>query len=215
MDENDMISLTMPPTWNDAYPDPTAKSYWDLAKERIYYLTGEIQDNALQLAKVITACNAEDVSIEPENRKPITIVISSPGGYLDDTFHLCDVITGSKTPVYTVNGAQACSGAALVLIAGHKRFSLPHAFAMIHTGSGGISGTYEQAEAAQANYRRQVANMKQFILAHTQIEEKTFKRNQSKDWYFAIEDQLKYGLIDGVVNNIYDLGEVSTADEEA
>lgn len=191
--------------WNDAYPDPCAKNFWALAKERVFYLTDEIAENAMGIAEQILSCNFEDKDIPIEQRKPIILVISSPGGYLEHTFHLCDIMMGSKTPVYTVNGGQCCSGAALILMAGHKKYTLPHSYAMLHTGSGGISGTYEQTEAAQANYRKQVAAMKDFILSNTKIEEKVYKRNQSKDWYFTVEDQINYGLVDDMIVSICDL----------
>jgi len=190
------------PVWSEKYPDPMAKNYWDMASHRIFYVNSEIDDTILELQKHIIEINYQDFGIEPENRKPIVIILNTPGGYLQETFSMCDTIIGSKTPVWTVNVGSAMSGGFLLLLAGHKRFTVKHAMAMVHSGGGGVSGTFEQQEAAQANYRKQVSQMREYILARTAIDEKTLKRNQAKDWYMDADEQVKYGVVDKVIEDL-------------
>lgn len=193
--------------WTDKYPDPRAKNYWDLDAHRMFYIDDEIDDGILEIQKRIIEINYYDFGLDEKDRKPIVLVINSPGGYLQETFSLCDVILGSKTPVWTVNIGASMSGGFLLLIAGHKRFATPHSVAMVHSGSGGVSGTFEQTEAAQALYKKQVAQMRDFVLAHTTIEDKVFKRNQSKDWYMDADEQVKYGVVDQIITNLDDIVE--------
>ena len=188
--------------WSEKYPDPRAKIYWDMESHRIFYINSEIDEDVLSILSSIIEINYQDYGIEPEERKPIIIMINSPGGLLQETFSLCDAIIGSKTPVYTVNIGSAMSGAFLILLSGHKRFALKHSFAMVHSGGGNISGTFEQSEAAQAVFRKQVAQMKEHILKYANIDEKVFKRNQSKDWYMDSDEQLKNGVVDVILENL-------------
>lgn len=186
-------------------PNPDLTNYWRLANKRIFYVEDEIDETILELHKAIININIEDAGIPVEERKPIIIMISSPGGYLIETNTLCQTILLSKTPVYTVNIGIAYSGGALLLMAGHKRYALPLSKAMVHTGSGGSNGTYEQQEAQQQLYRKQVAEMADYILARTKIDEKTFKKNRAKDWYMTTDEQLAYGVIDQIVTDLSEI----------
>lgn len=193
--ENDIV-------WNEKYPDPRAKNYWDLNSRRIFYINGEIDDDILEIQKRIIQINYDDYGLEPEKRRPIILVLNTPGGWLQETFSLCDTIMGSKTPVWTVNIGSAMSGGFLILLAGHRRFTMQHAVAMVHSGGGGVSGTFEQTEAAQALYRKQVAQMREYILSRAAIDEKVFKRNQSKDWYMDADEQVKHGIVEKVISDL-------------
>ena len=186
-------------------PDPGLLDFYRLAENRIYYIDYEIDMAILDLQRNIILINIEDEGIPSEERIPIKILIDSPGGLLSETMSVASTIMQSKTPVITINMADAYSGGALLLLAGHKRYAMPYSKAMIHTGSGGTSGTFEQTEEQQKNYKRQVEDMGKFILTRTGMDEKVFKRNKSKDWYLMPEDQVKYGLVHEIVENIFDV----------
>ena len=125
-------------------PDPGLVNFYRLAENRIVYLDAEIDESVLELQKMIFSWNLEDkdMGLPTENRQPIVLIIDSPGGMLDETMSICSTIKLSKTPIYTVNVAQAYSGAALIFMSGHRRFVFPYAKTMIHSGgTTGIGGT--------------------------------------------------------------------------
>ena len=186
-------------------PDPGLLDYYNLAENRIFYIDYEIDMGILDVQRNIVLINIADKDIPIEERTPIKILIDSPGGLLSETMSVASTIIQSKTPVITINMADAYSGAAILLMAGHKRYAMPYSKAMLHTGSGGTSGTFEQTEEQQKNYKRQVEDMGKFILARTGMDEKVFKRNKTKDWYMMPEDQLKYGLVHEIVDNVFDI----------
>lgn len=187
---------------NMQLPDPSLVNYWRLADKRIFYIDTEIDENVLEIQRNIMTINIEDTGKPVEERKPIVIMISSPGGYLIETTELCQTIMLSTTPVYTVNMGMAYSGGALILLAGHRRYAFPKAKALVHSGSGGSSGTFEQQEAAQQLYKKQIAEMGEYILSRTAIDEKTFKKNRSKEWYMTDEEQVKYGVVDKIITSL-------------
>ena len=174
-------------------------NYWSLAENRIFYIDYEIDESVLEIQRSIIAINISDRGTPVENRIPIKIYIDSPGGLLVETMSLATTIMMSKTPVVTVNIGDSYSGGCLLLLAGHKRYAFPYSKALIHAGSGGISGTYDQTEQAQKNYKKQVEEMGQYILSRTKIDDKTYKKNKSKDWYLDAKEQVKYGIVDRIV----------------
>lgn len=186
-------------------PDPDLVNFYKLAENRIFYIVNEIDLNTLEIQRAIININIADQGIPYEERQPIKILIDSFGGLLSESMSIAYFITQSKTPVYTINIADAYSGAALIFISGHKRYAMPYSKAMLHTGSGGTSGTFEQTEEQQKNYKKQVEGMGNFILERTGMDKKVFGRNKTKDWYFTADEQVKYGLAHEVIDNIYDI----------
>ena len=193
------------PKENLKLPNPVLLDYYRLSENRIFYVDYEIDMSILDLQKEIIYINMIDKDYPPEEREPIKILIDSPGGFLSETMSVASIIIMSKTPIITINIAEAYSGAALLLMAGHKRYALPYAKAMIHTGSGGTSGTFEQTEEQQKMYKRQVDDMGKYILQQTGMDEKIFKKNRSREWYLVGDDQIKYGVVHEIIDNIFDI----------
>ena len=183
-------------------PSPELLSYWRLAENRIFYIDYEIDESVLEIQRNILLINMSDKDIKPEDRKPIKILIDSPGGLLSETMSLASTIMMSKTPVITINIAEAHSGGCLLLLAGHKRYTFPYAKAMIHTGSGTVSGSFEQTEQSQKIYKKQVDEMGTYILERSKMDEKVYKRNKSKDWYMDADEQVQNGIVHGIITDI-------------
>lgn len=197
------LQISLPTNLEDIkLPNPEMVNYWRLAENRIYYIDYEIDESVLEIQRSIIAINIADKDILPEDRLPIKIYLDTPGGLLSETMSLATVIIMSKTPIITVNIAEAYSGGCLLLLAGHKRYSLPYAKAMLHTGSGGVSGTYEQTEQAQKNYKKQIEEMGTYILQRSGMDEKVYKKNKSKDWYMDANEQKQFGIVHEIVTNL-------------
>lgn len=198
-----MLQLDIPENIaNLQLPDPYLVNYYNLAQDRIFYINEEIDENVLEIQKNIIHINILDKGIEKDKRKPIVICINTCGGLLQETMSLAQTIILSKTPVYTVNIGAAYSGGALLLLSGHKRYALKYSKAMIHSGSGGMQGTYEQTEAAQKLYKKQIDKMGSYILERSGMDKKVFTKNKSKDWYLDHDEQLQYGLVHEIIDDL-------------
>lgn len=201
MPEN--MLLAMPENLeNLKLPDPTLLSYYQDEAQRVLWVDSEICGNLTELTKLIIKYNKEDKDKPVEDRQPIKIFITSPGGNLDETLAFVGLIGISKTPVWTVDAGWAYSAAGLILMAGHKRFALPNTECLIHSGSGHLGGSYEQATEQMKNYKALVDNMRDFILSKTKIDQKLFKKQSAKDWYINTEEMLKYGIVDNIVDDL-------------
>ena len=47
--------------------------------------------------------------------------------------------------------------------------------------------------------------MKEYILLRTNIDEKTFNKNKSKDWYLTSEELVKFNVVDKLIENFDDI----------
>ena len=117
--------------------------YSRLLKERIIFLTGEVND---QVSSLICA---QLLFLESENpKKDISFYINSPGGVVTSGLAMYDTMQYIKPQVSTVCIGQAASMGSLLLTAGAagKRFALPHSRIMIHQPHGGAQGQASDIE---------------------------------------------------------------------
>ena len=111
--------------------------YSRLLKERIIFLTGQVEDN---MANLILA---QMLFLESENpEKDIFLYINSPGGSVTAGMAIYDTMNFIKPDVSTICVGQAASMGAFLLTAGAKgkRFCLPNSRVMIHQPLGGFQG---------------------------------------------------------------------------
>lgn len=190
---------------NLALPNPDLLNYYKMAKERKFYIQGEIDETLVDFAKDIQLINMEDAGKPVEERKPIVFYIFSEGGMDCSTWTLIDMIAISKTPVYTVNVGICMSNGLSLLVAGHKRFALPHSVAMYHSGWAGLQGTKEQLEAVNKFMVNQDKIFEAWFNERTNIDPKVFARKKKTDWYLTANEMLDNGIIDKIVDSIDDI----------
>lgn len=200
MNELENVLLSIPEdVANLQLPDPYLRQHYLDEKDRIYWVDDEINDSLLELVKMIIRCNREDEDIPVEQRKPIKIFISSPGGETQAMWSAMQAIQTSKTPCWTINFSYAYSAAAELLIAGHKRFALKGSTTMIHRGSCFIGGEQSVVESTQKYMKAMEQKYQDFLLSHTKIDPKAYKKKASADMYFDEYEALANGIVDVVV----------------
>lgn len=183
-------------------PNPELLTYYRNLEDRVIWIDYGVDESILEVSKLIMYFNKLDKGIPAEEREPIKLLLYSYGGDGQACFSLLDIIGLSKTPVWTVNMGVAMSAGLLILLAGHKRFCLKNSTALAHSGSGGASGTYEQTEAQMKDYKRFVDTMRNYIVDRTDIDTKTLNKYKNKEWYLYSEDQIKYRIVDKIIDDI-------------
>lgn len=204
MDE--LLKIAIPQNLeNLTLPSPELLNYYRNLEDRVIWIDYGVDETILEVSRLIMYFNKLDKDIPIEERKPIKLLLYSYGGDGQACFSLLDVIALSKTPVHTINMGVAMSAGLLILIAGHKRFCLKNSTALAHSGSGGASGTFEQTEAQMKDYKRFVETMRNYIIERTNIDTKTLNKYKNKEWYLYAEDQIKYGIVDKIVEDIIEI----------
>ena len=179
---------------SDNYLSPEEYTYWKARENRTFYIDYEIDEcyDLVELGKVIIQMNMEEKDIPKEELKPIYLWVHSYGGDIEQANFFCDLCMSSRIPIVTIAMGAAMSAGFLIMLSGHRRYVFKHSQLLVHTGSGTLSGTAEQIEEAQKNYKKQINEMKEYILLRTEIDEKTFNKNKSKDWYLTIDEIEKF-----------------------
>ena len=185
-------------------PTPEEYTYWKDRKNRTFYVDYEIDEcySLVELAKIIIQMNIEERDIPKEQLQPIRLFIHSYGGALEQANFFCDLVQASRIPIITIAMGVAMSAGFLIFLSGHKRYAFKHTQLMVHSGSAAFQGTAEQIEEAQKNYKKQIEEMKTYILEKTTIDEKTFNKNKNKDWYLSSDELLKYHVIDEIITDL-------------
>lgn len=189
---------------SDDLPDPETYTYWKDRKNRTFYIDYEIDDTyaLMELAKVIIQMNVEEKDTEIQNLEPIRLFIHSYGGDLEQANFFCDLIQASRIPIITIAMGAAMSAGFLIFLSGKKRYAFSHTQMLIHEGSASFQGTAGQVEDAQKSYKKQIEDMKKYILEKTEVDEKTFNKNRNKDWYLSADELVKYKIVDEIITDL-------------
>lgn len=187
--------------------DPILLSYYEQLEARMIWVDTEVCDSTVEVVKKILYWNLvdDDKDIPVTERTPIKVLINSPGGDVYAMLAVADAIMASTTPVYTYDMSLAASAACVILIAGHKRFAMPHAHGMWHAGYAGVDGTIGQIQSATAHLDGIEKQMMDLFLSRTKIDAKAYRKQKDKDWYFDAAQMLELGIIDKIVQSVYDI----------
>ena len=182
--------------------------YQDLKQRRLFLQDNVDQWTIAPVVKHIMRFNIEDKGKPVEERTPIILYVSSNGGSVDDGFELIDTILTSKTPVYTVNVGYAYSMGFLILLAGHKRFSMPNAKFLLHDGSNFAWGSSAKIRDQMAFQERIDARVKEYVIDRTSITNKEYDKKYRVEWYMFADEAREKGVIDSVVGIDSDIDSV-------
>ena len=172
--------------------------YSRLLKERIIFLTGEVNDEVSSLV-----C-AQLLFLESENpKKDVYMYINSPGGVVTSGLAMYDTMQYISCDVHTLCIGQACSMGSLLLTAGTagKRFALPNSRIMIHQPSGGAQGKASDIEIQANEILKMKRALNNLYVKHTGQKLSVIEKAMDRDNFMSPEEALKFGLIDQIVAN--------------
>ena len=167
-----------------------------LLKERIIFLTGEVNDEVSSLV-----C-AQLLFLEAEDpKKDIFLYINSPGGVVTSGMAMYDTMQYISCDVNTLCIGQACSMGSLLLAGGAKgkRFALPNARIMIHQPSGGFRGQATDIEIHAKEILDMKKRLNQIYAKHTGKKLNVIEAAMERDNFMNPDEAKKFGLIDHVV----------------
>lgn len=173
--------------------------YSRLLKDRIIFVTGEIEDH---MANLIIAQLLFLESEDPD--KDVHLYINSPGGSVSAGLAIYDTMQYIRPDVSTICVGMAASMASVLLAAGAKgkRYALPHSRVMIHQPLGGAQGQATDIEIHAREILRIREEMNQILASHTGQTPEQIHLDTERDHFMTAEEAAKYGLIDQVVHQI-------------
>ncbi len=170
--------------------------YSRLLKERIIFLTGQINDN---VASLVTA---QLLFLEAEDpKKEIYLYINSPGGLVTAGLGIYDTMQYVKPDISTLCIGQAASMGSFLLAAGTKgkRFSLPNSRIMVHQPSAGFQGQATDIEIHANEVLSLKKRLNEIYSKHTGKSVEEIKSALERDNFMTSDVAQSFGLIDEVV----------------
>ena len=170
--------------------------YSRLLKERIIFLTGQINDN---VASLVTA---QLLFLESEDpKKEIYLYINSPGGLVTAGLGIYDTMQYVKPDISTLCIGQAASMGSFLLAAGTKgkRYSLPNSRIMVHQPSAGFQGQATDIEIHANEVLSLKKRLNEIYSKHTGKPIDEIKSALERDNFMTADIAKSFGLIDSVV----------------
>ncbi len=167
-----------------------------LLKDRIIFLTGEIEDGMANLVV------AQLIFLEAEDPdKDIYLYINSPGGSTTAGMAIYDTMQYIKCDVSTICIGMAASMGAFLMTAGAKgkRKALPNSEIMIHQPLGGASGQATDIAIHAQRILDFKKKMTRIMSERTGQPLEKVEADMERDYFMGAEEALKYGIVDEII----------------
>lgn len=172
--------------------------YTRMLKDRQIFVVGEVnQDMAISVV-------SQMLYLDTIDNKPITLVLSSPGGSCMDGMSIVDTMYSLRSKTNIMCFGLAASMGSVILAAGTgTRSLLPHAEVMIHNPSTGMQGQYLDLENNFEHLKRTRDSLFDVYLHKTKITKKMLEEKLTKDWWLTAEEAVKYGVADEILKPVH------------
>ena len=169
--------------------------YSRLLKDRIVFLSGEIND---EVANLIVS---ELLYLNSLNNEDIYLYINSPGGSVTAGMAIYDTMNFIKCDVSTICVGMCASMAAFLLSSGTKgkRVCLKNGEVMIHQPLGGVQGQATEIKIHAERIIKLKEKLNKILASNTGKDIKKIQRDTERDYYLDGEEALEYGLVDKVL----------------
>ncbi len=168
-----------------------------LLKDRIIFLTGEIDDNT---SNTIVS---ELLYLDSLNNDDIYLYINSPGGSITSGLAIMDTMNFIKSNVRTICLGMAASMAAFLLSCGTKgkRFALPNSEIMIHQPLGGVNGQATEIKIAAERILKLKKKLNEILSKNTNQKLEKIEIDTERDYFLTADEAKDYGIIDKIIKN--------------
>ncbi len=169
--------------------------YSRLLKDRIVFLSGEIND---EVANLIVS---ELLYLNSLNNEDIYLYINSPGGSVTAGMAIYDTMNFIKCDVSTICVGMCASMAAFLLSSGAKgkRVCLKNGEVMIHQPLGGVQGQATEIKIHAERIIKLKEKLNKILASNTGKDIKKIERDTERDYYLDSEEALEYGLVDKIL----------------
>jgi ATP-dependent Clp protease protease subunit len=167
-----------------------------LLENRVVFLVGEI--NHVSASRVIM----QMLYLQSVKRdQDINLYINSPGGVVDDTLAMYDIMRFITCDIATYCIGRAESGGAVVFMAGKKgkRFILPNAKVMIHQPFGGVYGQTADIEIQAEEILKTKKTLINVMAKCTGQTPERIQEDSERDRFFGAQEAVQYGICDEVL----------------
>ena len=168
--------------------------------DRILYLSGELNEQSA--AQVISGLIG---MANQSKHAPVTLIVSTYGGSVDEMFSLYDVVKHVQCPVHTVGLGKVMSAGVLLLASGKRgcRMVGESARLMIHPIAGSLEGNVFQAKNEMLEFERQQKLMEKLLMRETSMAKRELDKLMGSgfDNYITAQQAVDIGIVDTIIGS--------------
>jgi len=173
----------------------TEEYYYRILNHHRYILLHDIVNN-ISSDVVVSKLIAMNIL---NKKEPIYLEINSPGGGVAEGMSIINAIERIEAPVVTIISGQACSMAALISIAGDKRFIYPNSYWMQHSTSD-IVGDYIQYIKDRTKFLVEFeARTEKMLREKTKLSKMDIHKIRNGELWLNAEQALNKGTVDKII----------------
>jgi ATP-dependent Clp protease protease subunit len=192
-----MSSFEVPLVGNDDIP----MQELPLEEFRLF-LTDEItSENATELVKAFYDIN--DINKQLDQFRPIVLIINTPGGDLQASQMICDVMNEIETPVYTKCTGKACGGGIMIFMNGEPgcRISFQNCQFMSHRFSTAVEGSHTDLKYHNEEMDRMHERLVDHYVACTGLTKRKIESSllTEHDVWLSPEEAKKLNIVDEII----------------
>ena len=169
--------------------------YSKLLKDRIIFLSGEINDEVASLVV------SELLYLNSQGKDDIYLYINSPGGSVTAGMAIYYTMNFIECDVVVICIGMCASMAAFLLSSGTKgkRSALKNSEIMIHQPLGGASGQATEIKIAAERIIKLKKKLNTILSENTGKTLKKIEADTERDYFMNADEALSYGLIDRIL----------------
>ena len=168
----------------------------------IYFYSDVTRESILKLITCIRKAKQEVVRFSGHTSTPcIELYINSEGGDAYAGLSGMDHIRNSAIPIHTIADGFVASAATFLLLAGAKRFAMPHSTLLIHQLSSHFFGKYNELVDEMHNTRTIMTIIRKLYLSNTKMTEEQTKDLLSKELNLTATKSLKMGFVHEIIGS--------------
>lgn len=160
------------------------------------------ETDCIMAEKVIKNLHILDHRYEPE--KPISIIMSNPGGHVEDGMAIYDAIKACQSQVNIIVYGKAWSMASVILQAADVRIMAPNSKLMIHYGTIGVEGHPKMVKSwikdgDDFDQWMQEMFLEKIRSKHPKFKDSKLEEMMNFDKIFTADEAVEIGLADYVL----------------
>lgn len=185
--------------------DTKSKHVWEaMRKTRTILFSSDVSSKSVQATiERLLALEADDPA------RPITIVLNTPGGSVNDGYALVDVIRFVQPPVRIIGtGLVASMGISLIISVDKPfRMCLPNTRFMLHQPRfmGTVYGSASDLEITATEMVKMKDKSNQEVADATGQPLEKVERDTRRDLWLTASEALEYGLVSRIVRSVAEL----------
>ena len=187
--------------------------YTEIIKEnldnRVLVFNEEVTDCVLENYVLhILKWNREDKDIPVDKRKPVWIILNSPGGDKLSGMMMLDLIQNSKTPIKCLVVSLAASMASYIPMVCTESYAFEHSVICLHDGEIGVMQTTRKANDTMNFIKACDEKLDDIVLNNTKITEDFLDEIADREYYIFAKEAQELGIIDYIIGKDCSIDEI-------